>query len=158
MKIAAINNSPNFKGLWGTPHKTFAGNEHTSLSFITEVYYPFKNESKESIEANKKARQGYYHADWSDTGGTYVEEKIDVEVKKTLSFTEQEFSAYRKSGLGAIKPEEISHPIEKELVDKGLYDYMNKSKKYLDEANWRTSYGCKLLNFLKKVGQKLKKV
>ena len=54
MKIAAIKNSPNFKGLWGEPQKTFAGNEHTSLSFITKTYYPFKNESKESIEETKK--------------------------------------------------------------------------------------------------------
>ncbi len=158
MKIVAINNSPNFKGLWGEPQKTFAGNEHTSLSFITKTYYPFKNESKESIEETKKSNQSNYHADWYETGGTYVDEKVDVEVKKALNFTEQEFLAYKKSGLGAIKPEEISHPIEKELINRGLYNYMNKSQKYIDEVNWRTSYGYKILNFLKNIGQKLKKV
>lgn len=158
MKIAAINNSPNFKGLWGEKQKSFAGNEYTSLSFITKTYYPFKNESKETIEANKKANEGYYHANWSDTGGTYVEEKIDVEVKKPLSFTEQEFLAYRKSGLGAVKLEEVSHPIEKELIARGLYGYMNKSQEYLDEFSWRSSFGYKIRNCLKKLGQKLKKV
>ncbi len=158
MRIPAINNSPNFNGLWGTPQKMLAGNEYTALSYTTKIYYPYKDETEDSIESVKRNNQSEYHADWYQTGGSYVDEKVDVDEKNPLKITEKEFLKYQQSGLGAVKPEEVTHPVEKELVNRGLYIHMNKSQKYIDEINWRNSYGYKILNFLKKAGHKLKKI
>ena len=158
MQVSPINNAQNFKGLWGVPQKLAVTNEFTSVTYITKTYYPFKDESKESVDAVVRANQSSYHENWYQTGEMYVDEKTDVDVKKPLSFTEKEFLNYEKSGLGATKPEEIRNPVEKELVNRGLYQHLNKSQNYIKELNWRASYSYKILNFFKKMGKKLKNI
>lgn len=157
MNISPVNNSQNFKGLWGVPQVLSVVNEYAYLTYTTKTYYPFKDEQKDSIQAAVRANSSSYHEDWYQTGSGLVDEKTDVDVKKALNFTEKEFSDYEKSGIGATKPEEVSHPVEKELVGRGLYRYLNKSQKYMDELEWRASYRYKILNFIKRVGKKLKK-
>ena len=158
MYISPIKNSQNFKGLWGQTTQLICGNEFTSLTYITKPYYPFKDETKESIASVSNYNRDTYHANWYDTGGTYVDEKTDVEVQKALNFTENEYSKYKKSGIGATKPEEVIHPVEKELIDRGLYKYLNKSQTYINEINLRASYKYRFVNFIKKISQKLKTI
>lgn len=156
MKISAINNSQKFTGLWGKTKIENSGNEYTSLSFITKTYYPFKDEAVDKIKEIEESNKNSYMSDWYETGGTYVKKMCDVDTKKPLSFTENEYRLYKQSGLGATSPELLKNPIEKELVSKGLFDYLNKGEEYTKELLRRSSLSYKFMNFIKNIGKKVK--
>ena len=71
MKIVPVQNSnnTNFKGLWGTPEKRSGGNEFCFFDQTILHYYPFKDESKESVENVVKRNSFEYTASWFETGG-----------------------------------------------------------------------------------------
>lgn len=156
MNISPINSALNFRGLWGKTIEEHSGNEYTSLSYVTKSYYPFKDETNDSIQKVIAQNESRYEANWTETGGTYVKEVVSVRTYSPLNITKKEYEMYKASGLGAVRPEELSSPVEKELVGRGLHEYLNKAKKYTEEVSRRNSFSYKLIQFFKNIGRKLK--
>ena len=114
-----VNNTPNFKGLWG---KTIYDNRTEAEYYIDDTtyeYYPFSDEKKEEIEAVKSAKSSYKEdipgkgvvADpWVHSTGVFVK------IMPVLPFTSKEFTLYTMNRLSMTK----QHRIENYIINKGL--------------------------------------
>ena len=156
MNISPVNNSQNFKGLWGITNTACEGNEYTIIRSVTKYYHPFKDETLAEINKAKSLNQNSYTVKPYQTDGTYIDDSITVQIAKPLKFTKQEFENYKNSRLGAKMPEQVTNPIEKELIANGLHDYLNNSKVYIDELIKRNSFSYKLKEIFKNIKLKLR--
>ena len=156
MNITPINNAQNFKGLWGQSKKSLSGADDNFLYEKTKFYHPFKDETKEEIK-NVKLRNRYNNYElWPNYGYSFVNTVINVKEEEPLIFTKQEFQNYKKSKIGAKVPEEVSTPIEKELVKLGLYKYLNNAKEYMQELARRDTFTYKAKQLFRKIKAMLK--
>ncbi len=158
MNISPINNSQSFKGLWGKVSETGDVSAHNCIRFVTKDYYPFKDETPEEISNVERFNKKHYEAQWFETGGINVREDVSVETKRPLNFTKNEFEKYKLSNTGTKTPEAITHPVEKELVAKGLLNYLNNYSEYNNEMVKRSSFGYKAKTLLDKLVLKLKRL
>lgn len=102
MKISAINN-------YAYQHKSNLGFNGLLISkglsssnfddYQNNIYYPFKDESKESIEKNLKDNNYSYDYGFAYNGGYYVSTSLG----KTLPFTEKEWNKLSKDNQEKIK-------------------------------------------------------
>ncbi len=151
MKITPINNAQNFKGLWGQSKESLSGADDIWLYEKTKFYHPFKDETKEDIEKVKKRNRFTSCELWPDYDYSFVNNVVKVEAEEPLNFKKQEFQNYKKSKIGAMVPEEVSNPIEKELVKFGLYKYLNNAKEYTQELAKRNTFTYKAKQLFSKL-------
>ena len=156
MKITPINNAQNFKGLWGQSKEVLSGSDDIFLYEKTKFYHPFKDETKEEIES-VKLKNRYTNCElWPDYGYSFVNNVVKVKEDEPLNFTKQEFLKYKRSKIGAKVPEDVSTPIEKELVKLGLYKYLNNAKEYMQELSRRDTLTYKVGQLFRKIKAMLK--
>lgn len=151
MRITPINNTQSFKGLWGQSKEAISGADDVWLHEKTKFYYPFKDETKEEIKKVKIAHRFTNCELWPDYGHSFVNNVVKVEAEEPLNFTKQEFQNYKKSKIGAMVPEEVSNPIEKELVKLGLYKYLNNAHEYMLELEVRNTLSYKARQLFNKI-------
>ena len=127
MKILSVNPSPVepktqlstcFRGLWGKPENSSVGNDYVYVSSSTKNYFPFKDENIKNPEELSKVREK-----WS-VAGAIMWDFDKTAIHQPLSFTEKEYQAYKEMGKG-FELSETAKSIEKELISKGLIDYLN---------------------------------
>lgn len=104
MHILPINKTvtekkPAFRGLWGNTQTRSVRKENYSMDNIILHYYPFKDESKESVENVVKRNSFEYTASWFETGGKAVDYSKSVKVHYKLPFTRREYLAYKAAAL-----------------------------------------------------------
>ena len=150
MNISPINSSPNFTGLWGAERKEQIFNDKMYLTLTSKSYYPFKAEPAEEIEKIKQCLEKECALVTHEIDGTTVQSEIEFRVHKPLEFSEQEFVNYQKSKIGAKSPQEVTHPIEKQLVERKLFDYLNFSDEYVNELTKQKSLKYKMQTFFNK--------
>lgn len=130
MKIFAINNSnpesktvsqtQSFRGLWGKTQNKFSEGYWGTDTNIVHEYYPFKDETKESIEKLVKEKS-FYNSTKSNLVAEPMEHivQISVKVMKALPFTAEDFKAFLANKVSELKKNVIeSHIIEKNLKQK----------------------------------------
>ena len=102
----AQNQTQSFKGLWGKTIKqnntsyfktASAGKTRHDEERTIRYYYPFKNESKESInkaiKENSEYTEGFYNK-YNQAAGSYSYSR-EVEIGPELPFTEKEWNSHR---------------------------------------------------------------
>ena len=151
MQVLQINNSQNFKGLWGKNKELMSGDGDVWFIEKTESYHPFKDETINEI--NKAKKQHSYNScnSWAEYGYNFVYDIKKVQEEKRLPFTQQEFNSYKATKKGAKVPEELSNPIEKELVRLELYKYLNNAKEYINGLAIRNTLSYKMKQLFSKI-------
>lgn len=126
MKILPVNkqSKQNFYGLWNKKVNITGINEFHELQEIENYYYPFADESKESIEkaVAKKTFTKVYDSEEKITI------KSSVKIMNKLKFFEEEFQKY-KCFYGKKLPPNMKK-IELELKKNFLDHYLNKGLLY----------------------------
>ena len=110
MKITSINNQNTFKGLWGETIKT---NEHKNLgakeffaNYETKIYYPFGDESIETVNNVMKENTTYKKFTNNNFDKLSIYETgTDVSVKNPLLFSGKQWLKYlsNKLAIGSIE-------------------------------------------------------
>ena len=123
MQISAINNNPNFKGLFGEKTEYSRGHGNVTHSYITHHYYPFCNQSKRSIGYAIEKKIGVFTYYPDQTGGEYYIEHNRCKVEKPLPITSKQYSWYKK---GRPLKQYLVDFIEKTLIENGLSYLLRK--------------------------------
>lgn len=151
MNINSVDNTPNFTGLWGKQKESLIDRNQVWLLNRTKTYYPFKEETKEEIDKIKKANSYNLTFAWPEYGFDFVYDQTLVRDESPLTFSQKEFNAYKATRIGAKTPEELSNPLEKELVKLGLYKYLNNAKEYMQELAKRDTFTYKVKQLFRKI-------
>ena len=148
MRVQSINQQ-NFTGLW----QNISYSEST-LGFTHfyegRYYHPFKGENDFMTSIIKPSRE-YMTEDFGLMDTHMVGRTKEVRIEKPLGFTEREYQMYKGDFIHGRAMTEKSKEIDKELLFKRLYNYMNE-KPVISENE--QSLFKQLRNFLKNLCKK----
>ena len=124
MRILPINsNMQNFKGITIDRGVEYVYAEDCALLTCYHYdYYPFKGENR--------VMKGYRTEDLRP-GEFVISDEHSYNNKEPLNFTEEEYYEYKKSKIGAKSPDEVTHPVEKCLIERKLYCELNNSEEFI---------------------------
>lgn len=131
MKISSMHdfsasNLQSFKGLWGKPRVEAVSAPGAVYRRTEEFYYPFKNESKNSIDNAVFSRTDSFKVDWDETLGDIYDTASYVTLKNELDFTETEYKNYKNHKYDKPEFSTKRNRIEKSLEENHLSEYKNR--------------------------------
>ena len=123
MRITSIDNTQNFKGLWGDTIKVNGRkNNYSGLvisDYETKNYYPFGDESIEC--ANNVLKTNSTYKKILENGYT-KEVGTDISIKNRLFFTAKQWMKYigNKMDVGSVERRMIEHNLKKLHLERYL--------------------------------------
>lgn len=123
MRILPINsNMQNFKGITIDRGVEYVYAEDCALlTCYNYDYYPFKDDNGGMPSRTVDLKPGELVI-----GDQYIYNN-----KEPLNFTLAEYQEYKKSKIGAKSPDEVTHPVEKCLIERKLYCKLNNSEEFI---------------------------